>query len=226
VGNGLFVGQHDASVTDHGSILVFNNNSKKEEAGVPSVLELKDVSNQKENVLLWKFDLNFDSLSGRKSTAAGNVTEQSDGNLLVCAGTQSRLLEVTRNKEIVWDVIPYDKILPDSTRWVLFPQYRCHWAPQLYFYHFIPRIASSNWQKKKADLTLELFNTGNASDAYLIEVFSDGDELLFSKKSEVIKPNEMKSLAIKVKRKSVSEKISVRVSSVNKKSLTKTLNRK
>jgi hypothetical protein len=222
-GNNLLMGQHDASITDRGTILVFNNNSQLGKGGTSSVLELKDVNNEKENVLIWKFDLNFDTLTDGKSTAAGNVTEQSNGNLLVGAGTMPRLFEVTKSKEIVWDVFPYYKVIQDSSKWSPFAQYRCYWTPQLYFYHFLPRVVSQNWQEKRVDLTLELFNTGNANDVYKIEVFSEIGEPLYTKATETIKQNEMRSQTIKVKCKSASQKITVKISSTRNKPLVKTL---
>lgn len=146
--NGLFKNQHDANVTKHNSIYILNNNGSWG-GGISSVIELKDnLKSKKDTPWVWKFDLDFDTLSKGKTLNGGKVNELPNSNLLVCAGELNRIFEVTKNKEIVWDAFIYGKGKQDSV-WVRMPQYRANWASQLNQFHFIPDISAVKKEKIK-----------------------------------------------------------------------------
>ena len=179
IGAGLIVGQHDATITDRGTILVLNNNNdirKGNEVG--TLLELRDMPKPKEELVAWSFSLKFDTLTDGKTTAAGNVVEMKNSNLLVCAGIMPRLFEVNKSKEVVWDAFVYGR-QNTQDKWVLFPQYRIGFTPQLYFYHFLVKQQAADKSNKKNTITI--YNTGNTADSYTLKLPSQkGKELVVS----------------------------------------------
>ena len=183
--NKLFKNQHDANVTNHNSIYILNNNGTTP-GGISSVLELRDnIKNKKDTVCLWKFDLDFDTLSVGKSVSGGKVDELPNSNLLVCGGELNRIFEVTKEKEIVWDAFMQGIVKTDSV-WQRMPQYRASWVKQLKEFHFIPQIIFTDEKRGKADISLIIYNTGNSEDAYEIEVFSENRISLSQKKTDTI----------------------------------------
>jgi hypothetical protein len=174
-----FVNQHDANVSDHNSIYIFNNNGLKNLAGISSIMELRDNLKHIDSAVIWKFNLNFDTLTKGKSVNGGNIVELPNKNLLFCAGALNRIFEVTRDKEIVWDAFLSTRGIKDST-WQPFVQYRANWIKQLNRFHFIPQISSAPIKKgNKCTIKITINNTGNVGDSYEIDVFSKEDVLLF-----------------------------------------------
>lgn len=174
--NTLFRTQHDANVTRHNSILIFNNNGARS-GGPSSVLELRDNLSSKDSVLLWKFDLNFDTLSNGKSLRGGNVVELPNSNLLVCAGALNRIFEVSRNKEVVWDAFIESKGILD-TQWLAFPQYRTNWTKHLGESHFLYRMHSLQQTENEIQFNLVINNTGNEKENYQVEIVNEKGEVL------------------------------------------------
>jgi hypothetical protein len=177
VAGGLFNNQHDATVTNHRSLLVFNNGKMTE----PSrVMELRE--NAAGQPVLWQFSLKFDSLSDGKARKAGNVIELPNGNLLVCGGTLNRNFEVTRDKKIVWNAFMMGKRSTDSL-WQPVRQYRMNWVRELLNYHFLPELYSATPVKNDSvQIVVYIHNTGNATDAFNITALK-GERETFSKKT-------------------------------------------
>ena len=181
--------QHDANVSNHNSIYVFNNNGFKNPHGVSSILELKDNIRNDEAAVIWRFDLNFDKLTRGKSVNGGNIVELPNKNLFFCAGALNRIFEITKDKKIVWDALLYAKPKNDTV-WEPFVQYRANWAKQLNWYYFIPEINALTVIKGKQHvLNLTINNTGNAEDSYEIEVFSDKNQVLCKTTTDIIPAN-------------------------------------
>jgi hypothetical protein len=223
IGHNLFKGQHDATITNRGTILVFNNNNSPfEGSGSSSVLEIMENAKAEKDLLLWKFNLDFDSLTNGKSTSAGNISELPNGNLLVCGGVMPRILEVSKTKEIVWDAFPYSNSISDTT-FSNFAQYRSHWTPQLFYYHFLVKFELKvSEDANNIFLKIDLFNTGNTSDSYLVEVISENENMLYSKKTTYLSSNEKAEIKIK-SLKTKSNSLTLHVSSLSNKFLSKTI---
>ncbi len=191
-GDELFFKQHDASVTKHNSLLVFNNNRNKTGGGdVASVLELNTRPTSKENLLLWSFRLDFDTLTNGKSISGGNVVELPNSNLLVCAGLLNRVFEVSRKKEVVWDAFVEFK---RNNEWQAAQLYRCNWVRLLKRYCFIPVIVAEAGKTKK--ITIQINNTGNTADQYQIDVLDTEGKVLSSSKTTLIKENQKSSMPL------------------------------
>lgn len=222
-GDGLFKSQHDANVTSHNSIFIFNNNGPRGEgSGISSILELKDNVTEKDSVLLWRFDLDFDSLSDGRSANQGNVVELPNTNVLLCAGAINRIFEVTKNKEVVWDAFVLSKAKNGKT-FDPFPQYRCHWMLQLNEYHFIVGTPSPiARQAGTANFKIAVSNTGNADDSYLIEIY-DGNKLIYKKKSGLVVKQTTQDQALSFKLPAKVKQLTIKVSSTHSKDLNSSL---
>jgi hypothetical protein len=212
--NGLFRNQHDAGITNHNSILIFNNYVIPNEGGTSSILELRDNVTDIDSVLLWKFDLNFDTLSDGRSLSQGNVTELPDSNLLVCAGVLNRVFEVTKKKEVVWDAfILYQE--KRSGAWKPSPNYRCNWIADILEYHVIPEITSpAVLESGTLKLEMLLHNTGNADDSYLVEIYS-GNKLVHKVKTTRVEKGQELTQSISVKLPPGSKNLEAKISSLS-----------
>lgn len=198
----LFKAQHDANVTRHNSILILNNNGSRS-GGVSSVIEFRDVKSASDTCLLWKLELNFDTLTKGKSIKGGNVNELRNTNLFVCAGELNRVFEVTRSKEIVWDAFVYSRGKKD-TLWQPFPQYRASVLEVLPRYHFLTRVKTVGNLNDSIQIVLTIYNTGNVDDKYNVEMM------------DVKTGTVIKQYLIPVgKNSSITKEINVKVSELN-----------
>lgn len=86
--NNTLDGQHDASFLDNGNILIFNN---KTNSNTSSIVEIDMNDN-----IIWEYSNTFysDHISG--------VQRLSNGNTLICSGTQGLFIEVNKDKEELW----------------------------------------------------------------------------------------------------------------------------
>jgi hypothetical protein len=187
--NHLFRKQHDATITAHNSILIFNNNDPAQSPGgrvSSGILELRDQPAKNDSVLLWSFDLDFDTLKNDWSSGGGNVVEMPNTNLLLCGGVLNRVFEVTRGKEVVWDAFVMCK--PEGApAWRSFPQYRCNWTEKLGMSHFMARLHQGT-APEKTNLTIT--NTGNTEDVYLVEVLNENNKRVSVKRTDLVHPGE------------------------------------
>jgi hypothetical protein len=76
-----------------------------------------------------------------------------------------RILEVTANKEPVWDLFLKAKMLPIFPFGV-FAQYRAYYSSSLYPYYFAVSVNKNNTQ------SIKLYNEGSDNDSYKIEFFT------------------------------------------------------
>ena len=188
VANNAFRKQHDAGITNHNSILVLNNDEK--EKSVSCVIELKENPAKNDSAVLWKFCLDFDTLTKGKSLSGGNVIELPNYDLLVCAGVLNRVFEVTKSKEVVWDAFVQSKVVGGDTLWQPAPQYRSSWVDKITRYYFIPQLSKvSTSAANGIGVDIVINNTGNADDSYSIEILAEDETVLYTMKSGMIKKN-------------------------------------
>ena len=108
---GLLGHQHDATILDNGHILVFNNAYYTEVSPNPygygsQVLEI----DPKTNKIVWEFSGGNNPLDRSRLTEVilSGAQRLPNGNTLITLGTSGRIIEVTPDKKIVWDMInPY-----------------------------------------------------------------------------------------------------------------------
>jgi hypothetical protein len=155
--------QHDVKPVGKNEVLLFNNGEETEK-GKSSVMRILLPQNVQEKAKkTWELDLDIDTIPG-KAIKYGSAELLSNGNYLICGGTNGRILEVTANKEPVWDLYLQAKTLPVFP-FRLFAQYRAYYSSSLYPYYF---VVSINKSKPKA---IKLFNEGTESDSYKLEFF-------------------------------------------------------
>lgn len=220
--NGLFKNQHDALITNNNTLLLINNNDPNL-SKPSSLIEIDERTIKDDNSILWKFDFDFDKLTNGKSVNGGNVIPFENCNFLVCEGYLNRLFEVTLNKEIVWDAFIYVKLKKDK-EWKPSPQYRCNWVKQLDQHHFLLKQISTPYVKDVyINLDLEIFNTGNIDDKYVVEILSMKSDIPFytyNTKSINVNLSQIQTLKIPMTRRGLNQ-IRVRVSAKLDKTSTK-----
>lgn len=185
-----FSRQHDVKPIAPNTVLLFNN-GEDEEKGKSSVLILKLPTTNKSNIeKIWELDLDIDSIHPGKATKFGSVQKLSNGNILIGGGMNGRILEVTPNKNPVWDLYLQGKTLPIFD-WGVFAQYRAYFNSSLYPYCF------SVLQNKNV---IKIVNEGTETDEYVIEVIlnvtSKDVKSVLSSITKQIKPNQSVSYLI------------------------------
>lgn len=189
LGNGLFLNQHDAFLTSHGSLLLFNNNGALAPMGVSSIIELRDPCGPKDSLLLWRFDLNFDTLSNGKSMNGGSVAELPNHNILLCGGSLNRIFEVTRDKKVVWDVFLSARGKGDA-QWQPMPQYRCHFTKEWKESHYILEVRSLKNKGLQSTYDVILHNTGQLSTVQSLEFLNAEGKVIKDLRCSPVKPGE------------------------------------
>lgn len=181
----LFSRQHDVKPIGKNEVLLFNNGEESPK-GKSYVMRLLLPQNRKETVKkTWELDLDIDSIVPGKAIKYGGAEQLSNGNYLICGGMNGRILEVTSNKEPVWDLFLKAKTLPVFP-FGIFSQYRAYYSSSLYPYYFSVTINKNNLQ------TIKLYNEGTENDTYTIEFFSGSEKsnskLVKTLKSLIVKP--------------------------------------
>jgi hypothetical protein len=180
----LFRLQHDIQLLENNDFLIFNNNDI--DSGKTSCVEIVHfpISKKDSFQLKWKFDLNYDIESIGKVQRMGGVKIMPNGNYLICEGSNNRVVEISQNKEILWD---FALRQVDSTGNVndKFALYRANYSSCLYPYYY-GTIINGN------DLTL--FNKGCEDDVYKIELL-----LKNNSKLEIITETIKRNQSLKIK---------------------------
>ncbi|PBQ33222.1 hypothetical protein CNR22_16050 [Sphingobacteriaceae bacterium] len=191
--------QHDGTLTDRGTLLIFDNSEQLNETDSPvsSFIEMKENPGPKDSAVIWRFPMNFDKdMTFPFSSGGGNMVELPNSNFLLCAGVLNRVVEISRDKEIVWDAIPLMKLKNQTQQgWKPFPQYRCSWAPAFKDYHFFVSLKDS---VQKDMLYISISNSGSADDSYKVELIA-GEKVLSALTSVTVlsQANVLQALQIK-----------------------------
>lgn len=152
--------QHGTFLTSHQTILLFNNNNTgPADKTISSVMELDNGDVLTGDAVLWRFSLDFDTLTAGKGVSGGNVLELKNQNVFVCAGTLNRIFEVTRKKEIVWDAFVEARRAGES--WQAAPQYRANFK-QKFSWHTAKVIIEVLKDKQ----VLQIHNTGTEEEIF------------------------------------------------------------
>lgn len=182
----LFRLQHDIQLTSNNDFLLFNNNDIKKKK-VSSVEIINQVNEQNKEVQSkWNFKLNFDTINNGMALKMGGVKMLPNTNLLICEGTLNRVVEISKNKEVLWDLVIEKK---DSLgrKNSSFPIYRADFSTSLYPYYF---------SIVKDENKLIIFNKGDNSDSYKIKMTNKVTGVVSEKKTEVIKVNKVKKMVL------------------------------
>ena len=163
----LFRLQHDIQLLENNDMLIFNNNDI--DSGKTSCIEIITFPKNKNESfqLKWKFDINYDKESLGKIQRMGGVKILPNGNYLICEGSNNRVVEISPQKEILWD---FALRQVDSTGKVndKFALYRANYTSSLYPYYF--GVAQNNAE-------IIIYNKGSESDIYSIDLLSGNESL-------------------------------------------------
>jgi hypothetical protein len=209
--NDYFRQQHSCSVLDDGSLAVFNNDSVSFPDITSSIVIFSQPEDQKTSAkLLWEFDCKFDSLTDGKSKKTGSVVELPNHNLLLNMGSINRTIEVTRNKEIIWDAFT-EKWSKEDKIWVPYPQFSASYISSLYPCYFTADVTSNAIENgKEKSATLRIYNEGTEVDSY--EIIYDNGNIVNKNFTAQVLPDHSISFDIP---EITSEHINIKIVSMN-----------
>lgn len=168
----LFSFPHDAKILSNNQIMVLNNNDFFAEK-ISSIEVFEQTKNKQANIKpVWDFKFNFDTLNSGKSLKLGNVKLLDNGNYLINEGSSNRIVEITKNKKILWDMMLYRYDL-EKKKWTNAGPYRIDYSSSLYPYYYTLSTAK-NSQKKT---TFTIFNEGDYEDSYICELFDESGKI-------------------------------------------------
>jgi hypothetical protein len=171
-GAGFFYKQHDANILANGSLAVFNNNDRLHEDSLARIVVFSQPVAKGDSKILWQFDCKLDSLpTGKLSRNGGNVDELNNGNFLVCTGNMNRILEITVDKKIVWDLSVKNKV-PNVSFTLFHRVYRAHYISSLYPCYFTCQANKDTLNGSDKQLSLSIYNKGSEADSYAVAVVS------------------------------------------------------
>jgi len=184
--------QHDANILDDGNLAIFNNNDYPGRDSTPVVIVISPKDSGK---IIWQFDCSFDSLNKRATRNGGNVDQLNNGNFLVCLGNVDRIIEVTRDKKIVWQGSVHTKEFQGAT--YSHRLYRAHYVSSLYPCYFTMQIYEDTLRSKAPAINIRIFNKGSESDSYEVKVTSKSGKFNQQFDSGILSPNHSVTCAIK-----------------------------
>lgn len=104
---GPWKNQHDPDMLPNGNLLVFDNKGRRVVGGKSSIIEYDPVEDEIE----WIYT---EQKHGFDSDIRGCQQKLPNGNVLITEGQGGRLLEVTPDKELVWEWVSPFKSAPDG----------------------------------------------------------------------------------------------------------------
>jgi hypothetical protein len=171
----IFNFPHNASILNDNQIMILNNNDSRN-GKISSVEIFKQPKKITDKIKSsWSFKFDFDSLNSGKSFKLGNIKILDNGHFLINQGSNNRIVEITKNKEILWDMMIYRK---DSTlnKWVDFGSYKIDYSSSLYPFHFSVVTGKSTNEKSY----FIIFNEGDYNDYYEFEIISSLDNKIIT----------------------------------------------
>jgi len=163
----IFNFPHNARILNDNQIMILNNNDSRN-GKISSVEIFKQPKKITDKInSSWSFKFDFDSLNSGKSLKLGNIKILDNGHFLINQGSNNRIVEITKNKEILWDMMIYRK---DSTlnKWVDFGSYKIDYSTSLYPFYF--SVAGGKSSNEKSYFII--FNEGDYIDSYEFEIVS------------------------------------------------------
>jgi hypothetical protein len=180
--------QHGPAWTPDGNVLVFDNNfnpnKEMAKATNPHILIIEPPKGKELEKKVWDYECVSDSFPDGQRGKEGVAFIMYNANILVCQGSSNRIFEVTKNKELVWEVFCYEYNKPEA-QWQPFSNYRSFAATSLFPTYFtIQHVYKNNKPIKNIFL---LNNEGTDAKDFIVETYQpDATTLL---KTETITIN-------------------------------------
>jgi hypothetical protein len=175
-----FVGQHSPELLANGDLLVYNNNSMAgaKAAGdiiYPRILVLSAPVAGKPVQKKWEYECRMNEYPQGWQGKEGYAGMLPNGNVLVCVGGANKMLEITKDKKVVWEM-NCSMYSDEKGSWTPFGNYRSHFASSLYpGYITVQKITGSSMVKPGQVLRIKINNDGTEGDMYKVEMFSGGN---------------------------------------------------
>lgn len=204
----LFLHQHGMEILPNHQLLIYDNNSSEdgsERVSYPNIIILKEASNGLPAYIAWKYECRSDRFPKGILGKGGYAMSLSNGNILASMGGANFALEITPNKEIVWQGFfeKYDSI---NHKWGEITNYRVVSSSSLYPYYFtIQQI-----ERKNADLFFKINNDGSENDDYVIDYKTREGKIISSQEVSLKKHSSQKML-LKLKSKFSKQEIIISV---------------
>lgn len=114
---GNIFSQHNCNLNSDGNLILFNNNFKmhlstaeREKDCIPAVVVFKEPAAEDRTLQrIWEFKTDIDTFTKPMSSGGGSVRELDKGDYLVCTGLPSRNFIVSKDKQILWNVVTWQK---------------------------------------------------------------------------------------------------------------------
>jgi outer membrane protein assembly factor BamB len=183
--------QHDATILDDGTILVFDNNDYPGTDSIPGVIIFSQTPDS--GRVVWRYDYDMPPAARGLARSRGNAVLLRNGNILVCTGTVGAIFEVTKDKKIVWQASYKCKDMPGYDFSHLL--YRAYPVSSLYPCYFTFTTDRDTVTKTSPEFNITIFNKGSEEDSYgVILSPAIGDETV--QITHPVSPNSSQALHI------------------------------
>lgn len=167
----IFSHPHDATIIGDNLMMVLNNNDVAKKKISSTEIFMLPAKKGEMFKSIWSFKFDFDTLTNGRSSKLGGNKLMTNGNVLINEGVVNRIVEVSKQKEVLWDIMFYKKDIPSNT-WGNFPQYNIEFSSSLYPYYI--SVAS---KLKDGNMAFIIFNEGDFKDSYTCYLYSRQGEL-------------------------------------------------
>ena len=193
-----FHSQHSPVVLEDGSVLIYNNNAGfNQDSGkitYPSILNVLVPTGNGVAKKIWEYECKMKQYPLGLIGKEGYASELPNKNLLVCIGGANKIFELSRAKQITWEMNCEE--LNQAGQWTGFNNYRAHFSSSLYPHYFtIQNVAGDTILTAGKPIHVKLNNDGTEADEFKIEVFSNN---LLNNYSTVVKLKPQSSITKKI----------------------------
>jgi len=205
----LFLHQHGMAILPDHQLLIYDNNASDDPArgiSYPNITILKEPTKELPGYKVWEYECRSDRFPKGILGKGGYAMPLPNGNILACMGGANFVLEITPQKEIVWQSF-FEKYDSLNHKWTDFINYRAVSASSLYPYYFTLQQV----ERKKSNLVIKINNDGTEDDEYIIE-WKTTDGKLISTRDLAVKKNSSQKILLRLKSKYSKEEIVVSVS--------------
>lgn len=124
-GESEFNGQHACYLDNYDRLVMYNNNGQRGARRQKAVSQINIFEETSDHLKkIWDFACDIDTNTIPFTSNGGSAYELTDGNILACMGSASRIFIVTPDKKVMWNAITYYR---DGTgNWLHLPLYKAY----------------------------------------------------------------------------------------------------
>jgi hypothetical protein len=199
-----FSKQHHATILKDGNIMFYNNNvdfiHPNGKPIFPHVVIVSPPTKFKKAEIIWDYECSTRAFPKGINGKEGFAKELPNGNILISMGGANRSIEVTRNKNIVWECF-FEKIDATTNTWQPVNNYRTNFTSSLYpqYYTVDMGIAADSLPINNHAITIN--NEGTEDDSYQINIFATDQKTILMSSVISVKKRSAKSVKIQLNKK-------------------------